>query len=201
MQLLGALPLPAMTPLPAALPRSGVPSLEHERWFVEEVQPHEPSLRAYLRARFPVLTDLDDLVQETYLRLLRARQSGKANLGKSYIFAVARNAAYDLCRRNQVVAFEPIVDAAALSLQETRPNAAETASNEQDIAILVEAIQALPERCRQIVTLRKIYGLTHREIAAKLGIAESTVNVQITLGMARLRDYMRARGVTGPYTP
>ena len=50
---------------------------EQADWFAAEVQPHESSLRAWLRGRFPTLTDVDDLVQEAYARLLRAQASGK----------------------------------------------------------------------------------------------------------------------------
>jgi hypothetical protein len=46
-------PTPALSPL----------SSEHARWFAEEVQPHEPSLRSYLRNTFPALPDVDDVVQ------------------------------------------------------------------------------------------------------------------------------------------
>lgn len=53
---------------PTAYPMS---SAEQARWFSEHVQPHEPALRAYLSKRFPSLPDHDDLVQETYARLLR----------------------------------------------------------------------------------------------------------------------------------
>jgi len=51
-------------------------SLHLSRWFVDEVQPHEPELRAYLRTSFPSLADIDDLVQETYARLVQARNAG-----------------------------------------------------------------------------------------------------------------------------
>ncbi|MBI2497428.1 MAG: RNA polymerase subunit sigma-24, partial [Opitutae bacterium] len=47
------------------------PDADFARWFAEEVQPHEPALRAWLRNRFPTLVDPDDLVQESYARLLR----------------------------------------------------------------------------------------------------------------------------------
>ncbi len=43
------------------------------KWFAEDVKPYEPALRAYLLKRFPSLPDHDDVVQETYTRLLRAR--------------------------------------------------------------------------------------------------------------------------------
>ena len=45
---------------------------ETTRWFAEEVQPHESELRAYLRAKFSAHLDIDDLVQETYARLIQA---------------------------------------------------------------------------------------------------------------------------------
>jgi DNA-directed RNA polymerase specialized sigma24 family protein len=54
-----------------------------------------PALRAYLHARFPALRDIDDLVQDTYVRLLRAHAVGKVAHAKSYLFATARNAALD----------------------------------------------------------------------------------------------------------
>lgn len=49
---------------------------EQARWFAEEVQPHEPELRAFLHRHFPTVQDIDDLVQEAYLRLIRARSTG-----------------------------------------------------------------------------------------------------------------------------
>jgi DNA-directed RNA polymerase specialized sigma24 family protein len=52
-----------------------VPAVNMARWFEEEVYPHEPQLRAFLRRQFPTLRDTDDLVQEVYLKILRARRS------------------------------------------------------------------------------------------------------------------------------
>ena len=69
------------------------PQFEQTRWFTREVQPHEPLLRAYLRKPFPTLHDFDDVVQESHLRLLRAREQGRIESAKAYLFAVARNVA------------------------------------------------------------------------------------------------------------
>jgi RNA polymerase sigma-70 factor (ECF subfamily) len=51
-----------------------MPPIDQAQWFSEQVQPHEPALRAYLSKRFPALPDHDDLVQETYIRTLRAHR-------------------------------------------------------------------------------------------------------------------------------
>ncbi len=159
------------------------------------MQPHEPKLRAWLRARFPSLTDTDDLVQESYARLLRARQKGGLANPKSYLFTTALHAALDLFRRNQVVAFEHVGEFDRLAVLEERPNASETASRNEEIEILREAMQALPTRCRQVFTLRKLYGLSHREIATQLGISEKTVEEQVNRAMRRCAAFLRSRGV------
>ncbi|MSU23495.1 MAG: RNA polymerase subunit sigma-24, partial [Opitutus sp.] len=56
------------------------------RWFAEEVLPHEPALRAWLRARFPVVTDADDLVQEAYARLMQAHATGPIACPRAFLF-------------------------------------------------------------------------------------------------------------------
>ena len=45
------------------------------RWFREQILPHEEMLRAWLRARFGSQLDLDDILQEAYVRVCRARTS------------------------------------------------------------------------------------------------------------------------------
>jgi RNA polymerase sigma-70 factor (ECF subfamily) len=172
------------------------PNGEATRWFAEEVQPHEPSLRSYLRNKFPDHPDIDDLVQETYARLLQAREQHPVRSPKSFLFATARNAAFDFFRRRKIAAIDGIAEIDRLSVLEERPGVAETVCHAQELELLDQAIAALPERCRQVLTLRKIHGQSHREIAGKFGISEHTVNAQIAIGVLRLRDFLRARGVT-----
>ena len=169
---------------------------ELTRWFAEEAQPHEPQLRAWLNARFPSLTDTDDLVQESYARLIRARSTGRIENAKSYLFTTALHVAVDLLRRNKTILFEPTGEFDRISVLEERPDASETASRNEEFGILREAIRALPTRCRQVFTLRKLYGLSHKEIAAELGVSEKTVEEQINRAMRRCAAFLRRRGVS-----
>jgi len=169
---------------------------ETARWFAEEVQPHESELRAYLRAKFSGHLDIDDLVQETYARLLQAREQAPIRSPKAYLFATARNAAFDFFRRRKIVAIDGLAEIELLPVFEDRPGVAESVCHDQELQLLAEAIQSLPERCRRVLTLRKLHGLSHREIALQLDIAENTVNAQIAIGVLRLRDYLRSHGVT-----
>lgn len=94
---------------------------ETTRWFSEEVQPHESELRAYLRAKFSAHLDIDDLVQETYARLLQAREQTPLRSAKAYLFTTARNAAFDYFRRRKIVAIDGIAEIELLPVFEDRP--------------------------------------------------------------------------------
>ena len=159
------------------------PETEQSRWFVTEVQPHRPALRAWLLARFPTLPDVDDLVQESLTRLVRARENGPIGSARALLFTTARNLALDAVRRQQVVRFESITDDTPLSVLADGTDVVETISKQQELELLTKAIQSLPERCRQIFTLRTAYGLTQKEIAARLGLSLSTVEKQMALGI------------------
>lgn len=171
---------------------------EHARWFADEVQPHESALRAYLRHRFPKVADVDDVVQESYIRLLRARQAGPIASAKSYLFTTARNVALALLRRPRIFSEEAVSDDSPLRLIESAPDAAELVSQRQEIALLLEAIDGLPSRCRAIFIMRKLEGVAQKEIARRLGLSEQTVQVQVARGARKCVEYLRSRGVTPP---
>lgn len=171
------------------------PKSETARWFSEEVQPHESSLRSYLRRVFPSLPDVDDLVQESYARLIRAREAGRVSYAKAFLFTTARNAALDLFRRRRVVAIEGRADLEALPVVEDRPGTPDAVGRQQELALLAAAVQTLPARCRQVMTLRLMYGMPHKEIAAELGISDQTVKAQLAKGMRRCAEYLAARGL------
>ena len=166
-----------------------------ERWFAEEVLPHERILRAWLRGRYPQLPDLDDIVQESYARVLRAHAAAPIGSAKAFLFATARNLALDHFRRGQVAGVEPIAEIEELSVLEETPGVSETVSRQQELELLTQAIQSLPERCRQVLTLRKIYGLSQKQIAAELGIAEHTVEAQVGNGVRRCAEFLARFGL------
>lgn len=183
-------PPPLSGPLPDVDPKT-------VRWFAEEVKPHEPRLRAWIARRFPQLRDIDDVVQDAYMRLIRARDGRGVRSVQAFLFIAARNAAFDIFRRQPSELIEPLENnACAAKISENKPDAAETAATKQELEILAEAMRTLPERCRQVYTLRKIFGLSQKEIAARLGIAEHTVEAQINKGGRRCVEFLRARGIT-----
>lgn len=168
---------------------------ESFRWFVEHVQPHEALLRAWLQNRFPMETDPDDIVQEAYVRVWQAREKGDVRSPKAFLFATARNLVVDRLRRQKVLPTESLVKEEALSVLAEGFDVPETVARNQELNFLTEAIQSLPERCRQVFTLRKVYGLSRGEIAGRLGISEYTVSAQLTIGLHKCTDYFASRGL------
>ena len=177
-----------------------MPPTEQARWFAEEVHPHEPALRAYLQARFPTLADHDDLVQETYTRLLRAKDNGVVRYPKAFLFTAARNAAFDLFRRRRAHPTESVNDQTELVVLDAQPSAADALDQRYELGVLADAVRALPDRCRQVIMLRYLDGLAYKEIADQLGISPETVKVHMAKGMRRCAAFFAARGLLDPST-
>lgn len=180
-------------------PRTPVPPLpsEQSRWFVEHVQPYERPLRSYLSRVLPSIADVDDLVQDCYARMLRAQSAGPVHSAKGLLFAIARNAVSDFLRRSTKAIHVEITEDFNLPVLEHAKGVVETICRDQELGMLHEAINALPERCREVLLLRKIKGMSQREIAELLQISENTVESLAVKGARRCAEYLRARGV-GP---
>ncbi len=168
---------------------------ETAAWFATAVLPHEAALRAWLRSRFPNLPDHDDIVQEAFSRVLRQRERGEVQSAKALLFTAARNLALDALRRRGVAPAIAITDFGESCVLESTPDAAATLNQQQELAILTEAVRALPDRCRQVVMLRHLEGLSYREIAAQLGISPETVKVQLAKGLRRCAAHFAVRGL------
>jgi RNA polymerase sigma factor (sigma-70 family) len=173
------------------------PESERDRWFAEEVQTHEPLLRAVLRRSVSSLADIDDLIQEAFMRILKAREKRPIRSTKSFLFAVARNAMHDLVRRRTVADSVSITETVSLNVLDDRPGVVDLVIRRQELDLLAEAVRSLPARCRQVFLLRKIQGLSQREIARQLSISENTVETLVAKGARRCADYLRSRGVCG----
>lgn len=163
---------------------------EKALWFVDEVQVHKDALRAWLQGKFPESTDLDDIVQEALTRVWRAHANGTVASPKALLFTIAQNLVLDQLRRRQIIMMETITETTDLSVYDEGHTPAEATAHNQELELLTQAIQSLPDRCRQVLTLRKIYGLPQKEIALQLGISEHTVEAQVANGMRRCAEFL-----------
>lgn len=166
---------------------------EYTDWFAEHLYPHESMLRAWLKSRFPSLPDVDDIIQEAYMKVLRAHQRDESvmNSPKAFLFATARNHAVDLIRRDKIVHYEPLIENDPSFVLQNSIRATQALKKKEKLELMTEAIQELPDRCRQVFTLRKVYGYSHDEIAEKLGISVNTVAAQVSIGIRKCKAFMK----------
>jgi len=166
---------------------------QQARWFAEEVHPHGSSLRAYLRGSFPTVRDQDDVVQEAYLRIWKARAAHPIASAKAFLFTVARHCALDMLRKERRSPVISVTDLSRLFVSDTGPDAAQAAATSQEIDLVVEAVEALPARCREIFILRRLQGVSQKDIAMRLGLSEQTVQVQAARGLRKCSEYIHRR--------
>jgi len=156
-----------------------------DRYLVASLE-FEGVLRACLHRYARNSADVDELLQETYTHLLTAGAAqGREEIRSIRAFAltVARNVALSWLRHRQVVPIELVADLEALELLDERSQVDEIVNTHQELALLTAAVARLPTRCRQVFTLRKVYGLSQKEIAAELEISENTVEQHLAKGM------------------
>ncbi len=162
-------------------------------WFNEVIKPLEPSLRLWLERQFPLGAGLDDVLQESYMRILKAHEKRLITYPKSYLYQTARNIACDFLRDSHIRLADPLNESEEdLALNEDQaPN--EIAERNQEMELLKEAIRSLPKRCREIFILRKVEDLSYKEIAARLNISERTISAQMNIGLRKCAEYIERK--------
>jgi RNA polymerase sigma factor (sigma-70 family) len=152
----------------------------------------QSELQSYFVRRLGNVDLAAEFAQETFLRFSGTSYSAEGEDARAIIFGIARNLVRDHSRRQRRQAewgfqeacpFEPeLVD--EFSVGDASPEHALTA--QQDLERVVAAIQALPPRCRQVFTLHRLHGRSHKEIARELGITRSMVEKHIMEAVTRL---------------
>jgi RNA polymerase sigma factor (sigma-70 family) len=170
-------------------------------WFKAEVHPHDGQLKAYLRGQFPAVRDVDDVVQESYLRIWKARAATPIASAKAFLFTVARRIALDTIRKIRRSPIDSLSDLEGVGvMDEGRVDPAVAAARlEAKMQLMAQAIAALPGRQREIVILRKFDRLSQRETAERLQLAERTVENHLHRAIKACEAYVRARGIDDIY--
>jgi RNA polymerase sigma-70 factor (ECF subfamily) len=159
------------------------------------VQPHEGALRGYLRAQFPSV-ETDDVVQESYLKLLRAQPATRIASVKAFLFTIARNTAANFFRRQKIFSPVPIGELPEWRVVDDEQDVVAAINLRLQDALVADVIAGLPSRRREMFLLRVADGFSHAEIAARLGVSECTVRTQVARALAKCAERLRAQGVT-----
>ena len=138
--------------------------------------------------------EVEDIVQETYVRVCQVKHPEDIRQPRSYLFRTARNLAFDYLKRSETKYTEGMDEQDIDTLIEGRSDHDSTfdqvASNEE-FALFCEAVRHLPVKCRRVFVLKKVYGYTQIEIARELAISIGTVEKHISLGIKRCTYFMQ----------
>jgi RNA polymerase sigma-70 factor (ECF subfamily) len=144
-------------------------------------------------ARIVQPSDIEDIVQETFLRCYQAAEKTTIRHPRSFMLTTAKNLALNHVARADhhlvrgVASFE---DSAVPLYKDDEPRKNDP-ELEQEFLLLCQAVRTLPVQCRRAFILKKVYGLSRKEIALYMGIAESTVQKHIAKGVLLCAKYLQ----------
>ena len=144
-------------------------------------------------ARIVPPRDIEDIVQETYVRVCQVSGKKQLRSPRAFLFRTARNLALDHIRRHEFRFATSVEDDPGTGFGEGEQgyNATyEQAASDEEFAEFCNAVRHLPLQCRRAFVLKKVYGYSQMEIAQELAISESTVEKHISLGVRRCAEYM-----------
>ncbi len=171
---------------------------ERAIWLARNALPHEPALRAWLSRRPLAGLEVDDIVQETYAILAALDAVDHIQTPRTYMFEVAKSVILRSLRRSRIVAFEALAEAEALDPPSAEPSPETLTADRQELSRIAALIASLPAKCREAFTLRKVHGLSQREVAQRMGVSENTVEKHVGKGIGVLMKAM-GRGGNGRF--
>lgn len=163
---------------------------EVEAWFVRDVLPLEAVLMQFLHRNWRNKNEISDLRQEVYVRVFEAALQQIPDSPKSFVLSTARNLIIDRVRHENVIPIEAVADWEALNIARDEPGPDRAVIAREELHRLQMALDRLPPRCHEAVVLRQIEGLSRREIAQRMGIAEKTVKRHLADGVRALANML-----------
>ena len=163
-------------------------------WFKSEVLVHEGILMRFLARSWPNRDELADIRQEAYIRVCEAAAQALPRSPKAFLFSIAKNIMADRRRRERIVSIQAASDRDLSNdlVEEKTPD--RCVDGHQELARLALAFDRLPEKCRNVVWMRRVLDIPQKEVAERLGVKVRTVEAQVFKGINMLTEYMRQSG-------
>lgn len=148
---------------------------ERLAWIDANIFPYEGDVRRWLRRSLSHRWDIDDIIQEAYCRIWSNASTATVLHPRAYFLQVVRNVVIDQGRRARVVKIDAVAEIEEFGSLDDEHSPERITSGRRDLDRLQSILNALPERSRRILEMRKILGLSQKEIARQLGVSENIV--------------------------
>jgi RNA polymerase sigma factor (sigma-70 family) len=163
---------------------------------LEVYKGNKTALKQYLRRFVARAEDVEDIAQEAFLRAFAAESIREIQSPKAFLFKVAKNVALNERARQSYMSTVPLEDFGETNVlyDNSQITAEDQVEGREHLHLFARAVAELPPQCARVFLMRKVDGLTCKEIALRLEISESTVEKHAALGLLRCSRYMRANG-------
>ncbi|MGE3475263.1 MAG: RNA polymerase sigma factor [Rhodospirillaceae bacterium] len=161
-------------------------SQDRAAWLARHVLPHEAALRAWLRQKYTLGVEVDDIVQETYAILAGLESVEAIRNPRSYAFQTAHSLILAHLRRSKIVSIRSASDLELAGAMADTPSPEQVAADRDELANVARVLSDLPPKVREVILLRRVQGLSQRETAERLGITENSVEKRISQGIRAL---------------
>jgi len=159
---------------------------------LEEVFSHQrPALVGALARLVGSAATAEDLAHEAYHRAKAAIGEHEVDSLSAFLYRTARNLALDHMRRRRVENRIFVVDAEAEMVEgvaEPAPSPEAVVASRQSLAAVEAALAGLSPRQREVLVMARLHGATYGEIAARLGVSQSTVQKELKAALAVCAD-------------
>lgn len=163
----------------------------------EIVQAYWTPLVRYARSFLDAADAAEDVAQETFVRLWHGRDQWESSGGlNALVYRIARNLAIDEQRRRKVRLDWRSARQESPPRHEVDPGELAEAGELRDA--VNRAIRALPERRGEVFVLARFHGMSYREIAQVLGLAEQTVANHMSTALSDIRQALAPYLTPGP---
>lgn len=167
---------------------------QRTQWFLRNILPHEPALKGWLsRSALPGI-DPGDVIQEAYTILAELETVDTIRYPRAYLFQVARSVIVRHVRRARIVPIHGVDDLDRLEHPDNAASPEQHTIDRDELRQLAHAIAAMPLKTREAFVLRRVDGLSQRQIAARMRISENTVETHISRGVQFLIDWFGRGG-------
>lgn len=161
-----------------------------ERIFLE----NRPKLFSLVSRYLKRPQDVEDVVQEAFLRSYQSDIDQRIDQPANYMFRTARNLSLKHLSLSANKFTDLIEDLDLPEVTSGGDTVLRQIESSEQFAVFCEATRALPEKCRKVFVLKKVYGLSHDEIAKRMQISVNTANQHLAKALARTTEYMREQG-------
>lgn len=150
-------------------------------------QKHSRDLLCFLRTRLRA-QEVEDVAQRTYLQLLQHPNPAEIRDPQAYLFRTASNMAIDYIRERHVRTRDVEPDAEPEGIVSSAPNPEQIVDGELSLKQFLTVLGGLPPACQHAFLLNRIDGLTHAQIAGRLGISKKTAERYILKAFQKCLD-------------